>query len=107
MKRYTAGTIVPPGVYVRARPSHVSLVSREPGLLEGPRGLGYMRVPGIAIPLVAVLGLVLGGLYVVLFPIVGAAMLVACGANRVWRSLRQPVALHAADRSARNSGGGR
>lgn len=102
MKRHTAGTIVPPGLYVRAW--SVSIVSREPGLLEGPRGLGYVRVPGAAIPVVAVLGLVLGGLYVVLFPIVAGAALVACGASRLWRSLRQAPSLDVTGRRAGHSG---
>jgi hypothetical protein len=99
MKRYTAGTIVPPGLYVSARPCEVRVVSCRAGLLEGGRGMHFVRVPGAAIPLVAALGLVLGGFYVLLFPLVGAATIAGWGAVRAWRSLRDAVAGHPASGS--------
>ncbi len=104
MKDYTAGTIVPGGLYVSARPCDVKAVSGREGLLEGDRGARYLRIPGIAIPFAALLALVLGGIYVVLFPIVGALMAVGCGVLRTWRSLRQVSAAHAEDLAGRRSG---
>ncbi len=87
MKRHEAGTIVEPGLYVSARPWSVKTVSRGPGLLEGPRGAPYVRIPMLAIPFVGVLALVIGGVWVVTFPIVGAAMIVVSGVHRACRAI--------------------
>jgi hypothetical protein len=62
-------------------------VSRQAGVLEGETGARYLRIPLAAIPLAGTVGLVLGGLYVLLLPLVGAAALVAACAARLWRWL--------------------
>ncbi len=107
MKDYIAGTIVPGGLYVSVRPCALRAVSGREGLLEGERGTRYVRIPTVAIPFAAVLGLGLGGIYVVLFPVVGAAMAIGCGAARAWRSLRRVPAsdtAHVLGRRSRRAG---
>ncbi len=95
MKRHAAGTMVDPGLYVSGRPFGVKVVSCRPGLLDGPRGTPFVRIPTVAIPFVAILALVVGGVWVVLFPVVGTAMIVVSAAERVWRSIARAASDHA------------
>lgn len=45
-------------------------------------------VPGLLLPLVMVAGAVLGGVYIVVAPIVGSAAILALAARRAWQGLR-------------------
>jgi hypothetical protein len=49
--------------------------------------IGNLRVPIVAIPFLAVLGLVGGGLFVLFLPLIGAAALVWYAARWTWQML--------------------
>jgi len=88
MKRYPAGSIVPWGVYWSPGRLELRTVSRSEDVLRGIAGPDYVRVPVVAIPLLALVGLVAGGLFVLALPFGGAGLLVWYGAIGAWRLLR-------------------
>ncbi len=88
MRRYRAGTVVPPGLYWSPGRWEVKAVSGGSGLLEGEEGVRYLRVPGPLLPLVMLFGTVAGGLYIVFLPLVGFALVLGFTGLRVWQGVR-------------------
>ncbi len=73
MARYTGGSSVPGGYYLNARRFGMALVEGERGVLPGNPADHFVRV---AWPVALLAAPVIGGVYVVILPFVGAAMLV-------------------------------
>ena len=92
MATYRFDQCVRYGVYMSLRPLSARFVSADGASLEGAQGATYRRLPTI---LVVALGPLIGGAFVLAFPlIVAGALLLALG-RLTMRALR-----HSADRSA-------
>jgi hypothetical protein len=87
----TAGTLVKGGFYFNRDKLDLIAVSGKEGLLPGANGQRYLRVPVLAVLLLAP---VLGGLFVMFMPFIGFALvfqhlgrLMFSGAKRAGRGL--------------------
>ena len=67
MRTYRHGDAARYGLYLSAWPPDLRFVSADGENLDGPRGGSYLRLPTL---LVVLLGPVIGGLFVLLFPLV-------------------------------------
>lgn len=97
MKKYRAKEPAKWGMYLAVNRLDLTTVNAEGELLDGREGAHYVRLPT---PLVAVLSPVLGGVFVLFFPIViFAALLTAAGqatvkvVRRAWDRQRHLVRL--------------
>ena len=73
MKIYNAGESVPYGVYFSGRPLDIHIVTAEGDALEGKPGVAYRRMPTL---IAVAAGPVIGGVFVMAFPVVIFAALV-------------------------------
>lgn len=95
MKAYHGGQWAPRGYYVE-RKSWKTLGVPKPGrLLDGTTDSTYIRLP-IPPLVMALLGPLVGALYVILLPLIGALALIWVSASKVWKSMaiaadRRPV----------------
>jgi hypothetical protein len=87
----TAGTLVKGGFYFNRDKLDLITVSGKEGLLPGAEGQRFLRVPVLAVLLLAPL---LGGLFVMFMPLIGFALvfqhlgrLMLAGAKRTGRAL--------------------
>jgi hypothetical protein len=84
MKQYRAGQWGPRGYYFE-RKSWKTLAVPKPGrILQGTEESTYIRLP-IPPLLMALLGPLVGALYVVLFPLIGAFLLTWAAASGIWK----------------------
>ncbi len=94
MKTMNSGNPVSRGVYLSLKPLDISFVGTDGEVLEGPPGASYVRIPTI---LALLASPALGGLFVVLFPVlVFAAMITLLGkvvVNSLGKTLRQQAPL--------------
>ncbi len=79
MKRYENDSQAPYGMYLSTRPFDVRLVNGHSDRLEGIEGASYRRLP---MWLVVALGPILGGAFVLLFPLVVLASPIAALLHR-------------------------
>jgi hypothetical protein len=91
----TAGTLVKGGFYFNRDKLDLITVSGKEGLLPGANGQRFLRVPVLAVLLLAP---VLGGLFVMFMPFIGFALvfqhlgrLMLAGAKRTGRALASVV----------------
>jgi len=82
MTRYTGGETVKSGFYWNPRHWAVTLVEHQGGVLPGEHDERYLRLPVLAMLLVAP---IMGALYVVFLPFIGFAMVLDYVARRVGR----------------------
>ena len=94
MKTVNSGNPVSRGVYLSLKPPDISFVGNDGEVLEGPPGARYARIPTI---LALLASPALGGLFVVLFPVlVFAAVITLLGkvvAQSLGKTLRQQAPL--------------
>ncbi len=91
MKRYEGGAAVPPGLYWSPGRWELKAVSGGRGILGGEKAGGYVRVPGVLLPLVMLSGAVAGGLYIVFLPLIASALLLWFSGLKTWHALHQGV----------------
>ena len=82
MTRYRGGDNVKPGFYWNTREWEARIVPREGGPLEGDKESSYVRLPLLA---VLVLAPVMGAMYAFFLPFIGFAMVVMYLAGRLRR----------------------
>lgn len=86
MTTYAHGQNSPYGLYISVRPLDMRFVGAEGERLEGKAGAAYGHVPG---PLALLLAPVFGGLFVLTFPFVVLAALLAAFVEPVVRRVRR------------------
>lgn len=87
MKRYKGGDEVKPGFYVNRGAWRVETISGKRRTLPGDDVDVYIRVPGLAVLLIAPL---MGAVFAFFLPFIGIALLVTVGAKNVVRRFNPP-----------------
>ena len=95
MKTYRNEEIAPYGVYVSLRALDIQVVDGEGEKLSGRPGATYRRIP---MPLLVLLSPVIGGAFVLLFPVL-VLMAVAMAAGNALARLARPLSEHYADQA--------
>jgi len=67
MRTYMHAQTVPPGVYLATKPLDLTIVTDDADVLEGLDGARYVRLPA---PVVFLVSPVVGGAFVLLFPVI-------------------------------------
>lgn len=91
MKRYQSGVWAPRGYYLNKETWEIQALPRRGGVLRGAGDSTYIRLP-VHPALMPFLGPVLGGLYVVLIPLVGIPILLWFLSVRMWKKLAAAMA---------------
>lgn len=86
MTRYRSGMWAPQGFYLAPGTWEIRAIPRSGGILEGRDGSPFIRIPAPPI-LMPFLGVLLGGLYIVLLPLIATAFLLWLLAVKVWKAL--------------------
>jgi len=93
MRRYAAGTHVRGGLYLDPSTGRIAIVPRRGGRLRGA-DVSYVRVP-LPLPLALLLVPIAGALFVIVFPVVGLALLAGLLCRKVWAATGSGEALTA------------
>ncbi len=84
--RYRGGMWAPQGFYLEQGTWEAQAVPKGGGILEGTERSLYIRLP-IPPALMPFLGPFLGGLYIVLFPLIALLFLLGLLGAKVWKGL--------------------
>lgn len=89
MKRYHAGMQASRGYYLNRKTWEIQALPKKGGLLPGPAKSTYIRLP-IPIVIVPFLGAFIGGLFVLLIPIIAIPALLWLLTVKGWKKLLGP-----------------
>lgn len=89
MKRYHAGMQASRGYYLNRATWEIQALPKKGGLLPGPTESTYIRLP-IPIVIMPFLGAFLGGLFILLLPLIAIPALLWLLAVKGWRKLLGP-----------------
>jgi hypothetical protein len=86
MARHLGGEQVEGGIYFNLDSWEITTISgREGGRLDGSASVGYLRVPAVAMLVMAPL---LGAAFAIFLPFIGLALVAGHAAQRGWNGLR-------------------